>query len=238
MHAVDAFGASLSRAERERAAAFRFERHRAAYVVAHGVLREVVARYLETDAAAVEFDVTDAGRPFVAPNGKSSIDFNLSHAGDAVVVAVARDQKVGVDVEEISVDIDHVSLARRFFAPGEIDQIGAADAEAASTGFFECWTKKEAIVKAVGRGLSMPLASFCVSVNAPRQKVPVGEDGTWAVRLRRRSGDGTGYRATDLAKPPLGADRAPVGSGPWRAPMPPVLLLSTRSSSPGCAGVT
>ncbi len=168
----------LSEIERARAAAFRFEHHRRAYVVAHGVLRDVLARYVDSDRAGIDFDVTDAGRPYLRAG---DIDFNLSHAGDAVVVAVASGQRVGVDLEEVKVAMEHDALAARFFAPPEIDEIRSGGARAQPGAFFACWTKKEAIVKAVGRGLQMPLDSFNVVVGALHQRVTVGRDGAWTL---------------------------------------------------------
>jgi 4'-phosphopantetheinyl transferase len=178
---LDMFHHNLSEVERARAAAFRFERHRSAYVVVHGILRDVVARYVRTDPRAISFEMTAADRPYVTGGFEGRLDFNLSHAGDAVVVAVGVGQRVGVDVEEVRADMAHEDLAARFFAPSEIDELRAGGARALSEAFFACWTKKEAIVKAVGRGLQMPLDSFSVSVHASRQRVLTGRDGTWTI---------------------------------------------------------
>jgi 4'-phosphopantetheinyl transferase len=177
---IDGFHEVLSPDERQRAAAFRFDRHRAAYVVAHGVMREVLSRYLGRDAGSIVFDVGDAGRPHLSGETETDLDFNLSHAGDAIVMAVAN-QRIGVDVEEVKADIPYTKLARRFFAETEIEAVEAAGRETAPAVFFECWTRKEAIVKAVGRGLSMGLDSFGVSPSATHQRISVGDDGMWTV---------------------------------------------------------
>ena len=168
----------LSGDERERAAAFHFESHRAAYIAAHGVLHDVVARYVGIDRAGITFATDGAGRPSLAERA-AGVDFNLSHAGDAVLVAVAAGQSVGVDVEEISSAPDTMALAERFFAREEIDEIRSSPEGRAA--FFGCWTKKEAVVKAIGRGLSIPLDSFVVGAFAPRQRVRVADDGALTV---------------------------------------------------------
>lgn len=171
----------LSEAERERAAAFRFDRHRDAYVVAHGVLHDVLSRYLEVDPAAIAFDLDASGRPSLAGGLGATLDFNLSHAGEALAVVVASGQSVGVDVEQVASGTDTSSLAERFFALEEIEQIRSAPAERAAAAFFDCWTKKEAIVKAIGRGLSIPLDSFAVEIGARRQRVAVAGEGAFTI---------------------------------------------------------
>jgi 4'-phosphopantetheinyl transferase len=184
----DMFHDHLSEVERARAAAFRFERHRSAYVVAHGILRDVLARYVRVDPRAISFETTAADRPYITGGFEGRLDFNLSHAGDAIIVAVGGEQRVGVDVEEVRGDMAHEDLAARFFAPSEIDELRAGDPHSLSEAFFACWTKKEAIVKAVGRGLQIPLDSFSVSVHASRQRVVTGREAWTIVDLGLSSG--------------------------------------------------
>lgn len=174
---VPFFEASLSDAERDRAARFHFDRHRLIYVVAHGMLRDVLSRYVDADPASVSLGATEEGRPFI--EGASDLDFSLSHADDAAVVAIARGRRVGVDIEKHRPDMEHASLAERFFTPEEVAAIRAAGSERVAETFFDCWTRKEAIVKAVGRGITMRLCSFAVSPGVAAERVSTGLDGTW-----------------------------------------------------------
>jgi 4'-phosphopantetheinyl transferase len=125
---------TLSPDERTRAARLRFERDRRRFVVARGVLRALLGRYLEIPAGSVRFVYNPFGKPALAPE-LGGLKFNLSHSADLALIAVAEDAEVGVDVELIREDPDWVEIA------------GSAQA------FFSDWTKKEAYVKARGEGL-------------------------------------------------------------------------------------
>ena len=92
------------------------------------------------------------------------LEFNLSHSGDFALIAVTQAHKVGVDVECIRSDIELESMARRFFSPIEVSELMSLLADQRLVGFFNCWTRKEAYIKAHGLGLSLPLDSFDVSL--------------------------------------------------------------------------
>jgi 4'-phosphopantetheinyl transferase len=93
-----------------------------------------------------------------------NIDFNLSHSGDFALIAVARDHKVGVDVEHFRLDLEIEKIARRFFSEAETAELMNLPSEQRNTGYFNCWARKEAYIKAHGLGLSLPLDSFDVSL--------------------------------------------------------------------------
>jgi 4'-phosphopantetheinyl transferase len=152
----------LSRAEQERAERFRLERSRRQYVISHGFLRDVLARYLQTDPAALVFETGPHGKPFVAG---SEIQFNLSHSGDLAVCAVTRGRSIGVDVEKVRPVKELEAIVSRFFTPSEGARWAAATNH--ERAFFECWTQKEAYVKGLGGGLSIPLHSFDTSSVLP-----------------------------------------------------------------------
>ncbi|MBN6053818.1 4'-phosphopantetheinyl transferase superfamily protein, partial [Nonomuraea sp. RK-328] len=137
----------LSAAERDRAAGFADagERHR--YVVAHAALRSVLGGLCGVAPEDVRFTTEESGRP-CSPAGP---DFNLSHSGDWALVAVAAPgTRVGVDVERIRADLDHVELARRMYQPEEAERVRERGLEE----YFRLWTAKEAYVKATGAGLA------------------------------------------------------------------------------------
>ncbi len=153
----------LSEKEQERAARFKFERDRTRFIVAHVALRKILASYLLATPAGLEFEEGPHGKPHLIGY---RLFFNLSHAGDIVLVAVAGSSEVGVDVEVVSRDVEHEPLAKRFFSTSEVEAFQAIDeGQARIDAFFKLWTRKEAIVKAIGEGLSMPLDCFDVSLD-------------------------------------------------------------------------
>jgi 4'-phosphopantetheinyl transferase len=154
---------SLSEPERTRAAKFFRDDDRSRYVFGKGFLREILATYLSTNASAVAFRANEFGKPFLdAPFQSSNIDFNVSHSKDLVVIAVAFDRQVGVDVEFVRPINDFESIARRWFTDFELELVmGERDA---LSSFYRCWTRKEAFVKAIGKGLSAPLNSMNTSL--------------------------------------------------------------------------
>jgi 4'-phosphopantetheinyl transferase len=155
----------LSDDERRRASRFHFARDRSQYVAAHGVLRELLARYVGADPAALHFGAGACGKPFLAGAAAGSgIEFNLAHSGDVVSIAVARGRPVGVDVERWSPDVEYEALAEHVFSPAERAELRALPAERRQEGFFACWSRKEAYIKATGLGVSRGLDWFDVSL--------------------------------------------------------------------------
>lgn len=157
---------TLSTEETERAARFHFDKDRTRFVVAHGYLRDILARYLSGEPHQLHFPTNEYGKPSLISD--SNLEFNLSHSGRYALIAVTHNRKVGIDVEHIRQDIDLDSLARRFFSPGEVSKFMALPTEQKISAFFNCWTRKEAYIKAQGLGLSLPLDSFDVSL-APNE---------------------------------------------------------------------
>jgi 4'-phosphopantetheinyl transferase len=176
----------LSAEERARAGAFRQERDRTRYLLGRGVLRLLLGRYQQRLPAELEFAYNPHGKPaLVAVPGAKEIEFNVSHSGDWVLCALARRRAVGIDVEHIRPVPDWDQIAERFFAPGEAAVLRGLPTEARQTAFFHCWVRKEAYVKALGKGLSVPLREFEVSV-APGEPARLlrGHQGgkTWSLR--------------------------------------------------------
>ncbi len=154
---------TLSADELQRASRFHFEKDRYRYLLAHASLRDILARYLQCEPRVLIFSANEYGKPFL-PN--LEIDFNLSHSSDYALIAVVRGRRVGIDVEQIRADIEIESLARQNFSPREVSDLMALPPEQRPIGFFNCWTRKEAYIKAQGMGLSLPLDSFDVSLSS------------------------------------------------------------------------
>jgi len=151
----------LSADERERAARFRIERGADRYAVGRGALRMLLGRYTGTEPGALVFQYNGFGKPELTG---SDVCFNLSHSHDIALVAVARGRAVGVDVERIREQVMIDRIAERFFASGEARAVAALPPDRQVRAFFNCWTRKEAWIKARGEGLSIPLNSFEVTL--------------------------------------------------------------------------
>jgi 4'-phosphopantetheinyl transferase len=156
--------ATLSADGRARAARFRFDVHRDRYVAGRGVLRHLLARYLGVGADEVCFRYSAHGKTALHGSAAASgVCFNVSNADSTALIAFTLRRRLGVDPEAIRPMPDWAELANRFFSPAENEAVRALPPEAREAAFFTCWTRKEAYVKAVGGGLSIPLDSFAGS---------------------------------------------------------------------------
>jgi 4'-phosphopantetheinyl transferase len=159
----------LAEEERARAARFVFPRDRDRFIVARGVLREILGRYLELPPTEVRFFYGESGKPELAPDlSGSRLRFNLAHSRDLALYAFTRGQEVGVDVEFVRPELATEEIAERFFSQREAAALRALPPSEQPRAFFRCWTRKEAYIKARGKGLSIPLGTFEVSL-APGQ---------------------------------------------------------------------
>ena len=155
----------LSEDEHARAARFVFDRHRARFIAGRATLRRILGRYVGLAPERLEFGYGSRDKPFLK-NGSDgdAVRFNLSHTGELALLAVVRAREIGVDVERIRAVKEHLRLAGRYFAPGEVAAIRALPREVQYEAFFNCWTRKEAYIKALGTGLACPLDGFEVSL--------------------------------------------------------------------------
>ncbi len=178
--------ACLSDAERARAGRFVFERDRRRFIVGRARLRELLASRLRTRPDRVELDNGPRGKPRLAGSfAESDLRFNLSHCGDVALFAFSRGREIGVDVEAVREMRDADAIAARFFSPRENQSYLALAPRDRALGFFNCWTRKEAFIKALGEGLHYPLAGFDVSLapGEPARILRIGDapdhDGAW-----------------------------------------------------------
>lgn len=191
--------ASLSVEERARAEKFFFDRDRNAYITARGFLRQLLARYLHRQPSELQFAYESRGKPFLAnPSADQSANFNVAHSRNTALLAFTAGASVGVDVEFIRTDIASEEIAERYFAPQEVAELLALPTEQRSTAFFLGWTRKEAYVKALGDGLQIPLASFCVSLT-PAQPATLQSTDSSRWTLRNLS-PGPGYAGALVAE--------------------------------------
>jgi len=137
------------------------------YVFGRAIVRNILARYLDIPPRQIEFQLSEHGKPYLPYSKK--LQFNLSHAKDYLLVAMTRSVRVGIDIEYEKSSIDAMALAKRFFSITEYQALQRLSSEKRTSAFYRCWTRKEAFVKADGRGLTFPLSHFSVNVNETDQ---------------------------------------------------------------------
>jgi 4'-phosphopantetheinyl transferase len=162
---VDDLEQTLNEEERARARRFSFEDGRRRFVVCRGLLRKLLGGYTGLAPERVEFSYGLHGKPALGQQrGPRTLRFNVSHSKDLALYAITAGREVGVDVECIRPDLASLEVAERFFSRGEVAALRASPPRDRARAFFECWTRKEAYIKARGEGLSLPLHYFQVSI--------------------------------------------------------------------------
>jgi len=172
--------ALLSDDERARQRSFVSPDLRRRFGAARAGLRTLLGRHLDLDPRRLAFATNEFGKPRVAGDGQ--VHFNLSHCEERAVLAISDTADVGIDLERER-PVEHVDLAKRYFHPNEVTAITASPDEAEQRrAFFLVWTLKEAVVKALGTGLSTPLDSFEVAIGTSTPRLAVAPEGaprTW-----------------------------------------------------------
>jgi 4'-phosphopantetheinyl transferase len=211
---------TLSADERERADRFYFPADWTRYVIGRALSRILLGHCLGITAGNVRFEYNAKGKPSLATNlRQTSLNFNVSHSGDVVLVALAYCCNLGVDIERIRANIDADRIAERFFSVSERLSLAALPASMRHDAFFACWTRKEAYVKAHGDGLNLALDEFDVAF-LPGQEprlVETRHDPAEARRWALRDLEvGPNYRAALAVE---GADRR-LKSWDWLGQLP------------------
>lgn len=189
----------LSSDERAKAARFVFERDRNRFVVARAFLRAILGRYLDCAPSELQFSYADYGKPFLAgPYAHMNLNFNLAHSATMALYGITLGRAIGVDLEQIRPEIDIEEIASRFFSAKEASSLLSIPANDRGGAFFDCWTRKEAFIKAKGAGLSLPLDQFDVTLS-PGEPASLletrwnqDESSRWSLRA---IDVGTGYAA-------------------------------------------
>jgi 4'-phosphopantetheinyl transferase len=154
----------LVKEEVARAARYHFEKDRYPWIVARGILRILLGRYLNTAPDQLQFSSNDYGKPFLTfPTPSHRLQFNVSHSQDLALYAFAYDRQVGIDVEYKRAGLNYEALAKVSFSTDEQARLHSLPFEFKQDAFFNCWTRKEAYIKARGKGFSIPTDQFDVS---------------------------------------------------------------------------
>ena len=160
---------SLSTDERSRAERFYFQKDQGHFIVARGLLRAILSRYLSIDPKQLCFAYNEYGKPALSQDfGRYCLHFNLSHADGLALFAITKEREIGIDLERLRPGFANCEIAERFFSSQEVRVLRGLPDYLQEEAFFTCWTRKEAYIKAKGEGLSIPLDQFEVSL-APGQ---------------------------------------------------------------------
>ena len=193
--AVRASAVLLSDAERQRASRFVFDRDAHRFIVARARLRQLLAARLGVRPESVELVYGAHGKPALAfPGADSDLRFNVSHRDDVAVYALAFGREVGIDVEAVRTIRDADAIAARSFSHRENEAYRDLDPRDKLLGFYNCWTRKEAFVKALGDGLSHRLDRFDVSL-APSEPAMI-------LRVDQTPGDSCSWRLESFSPAP------------------------------------
>lgn len=189
----------LSPEEKERAGRFAIEGARRDFMVSRGLLRELLAAYLNTRPGDIVLRYGEHGKPYVSRgSAEPTLRFNVSHSRGFAMFAFSLEGEVGVDVERIRMEFPGREIAERFFSEQEVAALGNLPPERSRKAFFTFWTCKEAYVKARGEGLQIPLRSFSVRIEQNEEQQLNDEHGKkWSVYPFE---PGTGFAAAVAAE--------------------------------------
>jgi len=139
---------------------YHFEIDRERFIVSRGGLRIILARYLNIQPQTIVFNYNKFGKPYLR---HAKLRFNVSHSGNYILYAIAEAANVGIDVEECKRTIGFLSTAKHFLSENEYHKFLTVAPSERWLAFYRCWTRKEAILKALGKGLFFPLHQLEVS---------------------------------------------------------------------------
>lgn len=180
----DRLMARLPDYERQRAARLKFAGPRRQYLVARYVLRQLLAVWCDADPWSLSFTIGPHGKPRLERPGAP--EFNLSHSGDWVAIALSADRPVGIDVETIDPKVSRDRLAARYFSPAEQTELAALPDSERWAAFYRGWTCKEAWIKATGRGMGFAVERLTVRLDPalPAKLCAVEDDAEAAAQWR------------------------------------------------------
>ena len=204
---LEDFARNLSPDETERAKKFKFEKHQNRYIAGRGALRAILGQYLHAPPADLRFAYLTNGKPTLADKFASAgIHFNLAHTGDLALVAVTRLGMVGVDVESVRPVKNVDELIARFFSSRENELFQKVPDHEKPAAFFNLWTRKEALLKATGEGITRSLSLVEVSFlpGEPARLIAISGDA--------KAGEGWGLRELAPATGFTGAVAVQMGT--------------------------
>lgn len=184
---VDSFYPLLSEDEKARSARLIIPVVRNRFILARGAMRVLIADAVSCTPEALQFVYGVHGKPALRNCPDSGVQFNISHSAGMALLAVNRHCPVGVDIERVRPDRPFLKLSERFFSGFESAELASLPESYVMDGFYSCWTRKEAYLKAIGTGLATPLNAFDVTLrpeDAPAlygQRIDPDETSRWRI---------------------------------------------------------
>ncbi len=164
--------ALLDSEEQQRSERFIQDIHRERFIAAHGFMRITLSSYLLDSPADLCFEKTDNGKPaIIQTSAINNINFNLSHSNDIAILAIIRNQNIGIDIEHINKRHEWKQITRRYFTAAEQDALFSLPENRQRQAFYQVWTRKEAHMKVTAKGLKLSPSEFTVSVPPARAKL-------------------------------------------------------------------
>lgn len=205
-HTIANLAALLSQDEYSKAMRYYRPADRDRYIAGRGILRKILSAYLALPPSELRFTYNEYGRPALSDDQNDrALNFNLSHSGALALYAVTRGRTVGIDIEQIREDFATLEIAEHFFSKDEVEALKSLPEGQRTAGFFNCWSRKEAFIKAKGMGVSYPLDRFTVSLapDDPPALLKVDDDELEATQWRLYElKPGAGYAAALIAAAP------------------------------------
>lgn len=180
---------TLSQDELIRAKNYCFEKDRRRFIAGRGMLRLILSAYLQRDPIHVRFRYGDHGKPMLNDVfSAAGLHFNLSHSEELALYAITTERSIGIDLEKAHPVPEIESIAKQFFSPSESATLSGLPAITKPEAFFNCWTRKEAYLKARGEGFARALDQFDVSMipGEPAALLRVEDDSQEAARWSLR----------------------------------------------------
>jgi 4'-phosphopantetheinyl transferase len=198
----------LSYDEYRRAMRYHRPLDRDRFIVGRGILRKIVSAYIALRPGQLRFTYNEYGKPSVSDGQNDrALNFNLSHSAELILYAVTRGRSIGIDIEYIREDFAALEIAEHFFSKDEVAALKSLPTDQRTIGFFNCWSRKEAFIKAKGMGVSYPLDRFTVSLapGEPPALLKVDDDKREVAEWRMYELNlGAGYTAALIvAGPPI-----------------------------------
>ena len=165
--------------EMQRANRFHLIKHKTRFIAAHGILRTILSLYCNIDAKELVFTESEYGKPCFSFPNKTELQFNMSHSGVMSVYIITKTKLVGIDIEEIKNNKNYIDIAHRFFSQEEYEKIISLPQQEQCHAFYQIWSRKEALLKAIGQGFSHPLSTFTVSFH--KKELVVLDNKEWMV---------------------------------------------------------
>lgn len=194
----------LNTQEQTRASGFMAEHARNNFIIARGVLRKLLAKYLHIPPQDLLFQQNQYGKIHL---DSSALQFNISHSHDWALFAFVLDYPIGIDIERIHEDTDFIAIAKRFFSKQETKTLLALPQTQQLHAFFNCWSRKEAFIKATGKGIFFALDEFSVEISNKTSgllqlQIPTIEphQNNWSLEALNPTAGYTGAFATSCPK--------------------------------------